>query len=150
MLGIIQFTLMLDFFNSSDIDLTSLPNPDFDAAYAESYQSDFSCVLEDTCIILSYLEDTTCGITYLLIKYADFRFIFIIKSHSFWSSSDTLDYLNNLQPTSIPAVTPRPFNSSLVRSFHFSKLSHSNVLGYRLNTILARTFNTVVCFNYWR
>ena len=32
MLGIIQFTLIFDFFVSSDNDSTSLINPDFDAA----------------------------------------------------------------------------------------------------------------------
>lgn len=48
MLGIIQFTLIFDSFVSSDSDSTSLINPDFDAAYAESYPLDFKPVLEDT------------------------------------------------------------------------------------------------------
>src|SRR6266540_5283279 len=56
-LGIIQFTLILNSFTSSDSDSTNLNNPAFDAAYAESYPADFNPDLEETWTIFPAFED---------------------------------------------------------------------------------------------
>src|SRR4029078_13518072 len=65
-------------------------NPAFDAEYAESYPVDFNPEIEETWTIFPAFEEIILGITCLLIRKADLRFIVIIKSHSFSSSSTTL------------------------------------------------------------
>src|SRR4029079_18906680 len=56
-LGMMQFTLILNCFTSSDSDSTNLINPAFDAEYAESYPVDFNPEIEETWTIFPAFEE---------------------------------------------------------------------------------------------